>query len=281
MNQKREPLAVAVVTFHRARQLERCLRSLVAAGRASRFELHTRVAVNGSDPESHALLERLSADEPDLALAVLAIDSPCTPSAARNRLLVESNQKSNWLGHSSWICFLDDDAFVDPQFLEQFARAREALPEAVSIGGPNLTPPGASFFSTAAGLALSSRLATFLSFARYRPRGPIRFTDENELALCNLFFRLDTLGPDPFPEALFCGEENWLLSRLEKQGHRLVYDPDLKAWHDRRASPGSLGLQIYRYGKGRGENLLAESFRIQSGVRLVPLACLIWTLTEA
>lgn len=263
-------LSIILATHGRARWLDRCVRSLFAsAALEPGLELELIVGVNGRDPESESVLGELKAVHPVVHWQEL---EPVSPAAARNKLLRSAS--------GDWVQFIDDDAYVEPSFYGEFLRAVGSFADASVIGGPNLTPPGSTLFQAATGLALSSRFATFLSRPRYRPDGRARSCTEEELILCNLFVRstaLQSLGAEPFPESFVCNEENWLLQTLSARGYRLVYVPAFQVWHERRPTALTLIRQVFKYGCGRGQNILHRPRTIRPA-HVIPSLCVLYAL---
>lgn len=259
-----------IVTRDRPDWLKRLLESLlVASGRSSEVALKTIVGLNGPDPASERVLGDFQQSHDQHTLVVTREQEPLTPAAARNRLISTAQ--------GDWLLFIDDDAYVEPDYFERFLEALREFPEAAVVGGPNLTPPGSTPFQRATGLALSSRFATYLTVTRYRKEARIRPCGENQLILCNLFARRDSLPEAPFPENFFCGEENWLLGTLVGQGHLLIHSPELFVWHERRRTFRELLHQVYSYGRGRGLNLRARPEAVKL-VHVLPSICILFTL---
>lgn len=260
-------LSALVVTRHRADWFERCIKSLDAAAKRGQVELSVIVGLNGGDLATSTVIEKFT---PALRAKVTVMQlEPMLPAAARNRLLPYVT--------TDWVFFLDDDAYVDEHFLIEFDCLRKAHAEAVAIGGPNLTPPHSNALQRATGAALSSRFATYVSYARYRKSGGIRLCGEEALILCNLFVRRDVLDENPFPEGFICNEENWLLQTLAINGNSLLYAPHLGLWHERRPTFRKLVHQIYRYGCGRGQNIRRRPTSTRFA-HIVPILCLLFAV---
>ncbi|MBI3557789.1 MAG: glycosyltransferase [Deltaproteobacteria bacterium] len=263
----REPISVQalIVTHGRASWLNRCINSLTrAADHCDEIRLSFSLGVNGSDPQTSQTLD-------ELKLPFIAVE-PTTPAEARNKLFASMT--------GEWILFIDDDAFVAPDFFECFLMALKSFPKSDAIGGPNLTHVDSSPFQRATGQALASRFATFLSYARYRATGPLRACNESALILCNLFVRRSALGALRFPSHIVCAEENWLLARMSEQGAQLVYAPALWVWHERREGFYALAGQVFKYGRGRGQSLRLGLGAIRV-THVLPSLCLFYTAAFA
>jgi glycosyltransferase involved in cell wall biosynthesis len=231
----------------RAAQSRQCLTSLMRAGeRVPNLDLRFLVCASGGHDAVTEMLKDVQGVCPTLSVWFEA--ESLNAAQARNRLLPQAQ--------GEWLFFIDDDAFVDPDFFERFLAALRLFPHADVVGGPNLTPAGSSRFQTASGAVLSSRFAAWSSSARYRPCLPLTIgCDERVLISCNLFVRRSAMAGLKFPEFLTSNEENWLLQEIFEATTALVYAPQVSVWHDRRPSFETMSSQIYKYGIGRGQNL--------------------------
>jgi succinoglycan biosynthesis protein ExoA len=159
-----------------------------------------------------------------------------------------------------WLLFLDSDSRACPGLLTGLLGAAKEL-GAVGVGGPNLAledePPLGRHFDA----VLGSWAGSGASRARYRSVGARRLAGEKELILCNLLLRRDVfLKAGGFREDLYPNEENELLNRLQAQGLRLAYEPNAAVRRPRRRSVGAFGLQAFRYGRGRAQQMRRNAF---------------------
>ncbi len=167
------------------------------------------------------------------------------------------------------IYFLDDDSLALPGNVR---RAVELFrdPKVQMIGGPNLCPEDAPFLEQVFALVLSSWIAFGPSRARYTKVGAVRATSEKELILCNMLARRETvLRHGGFNEALYPNEENALMDNIEREGGKLLYDPELFVWRRPRQTVKAFVKMLLNYGRGR-----AEQFRttptLGSALNFVP-----------
>jgi cellulose synthase/poly-beta-1,6-N-acetylglucosamine synthase-like glycosyltransferase len=155
------------------------------------------------------------------------------------------------------IYFLDDDSRPLPQNIRRALEQFKA-PDVKMVGGPNLCPPDAPTLQQAFALTMASWLAFGPSRARYRAVGTVRSSSEKELILCNLLARRDAvLEKGGFDESLYPNEENALMDALQKDGGKLIYDPDLVVFRHPRPSFKAFCKMLLNYGRGR-----AEQFRV-------------------
>jgi glycosyltransferase involved in cell wall biosynthesis len=259
---------IIVPTQNRSSLLRRCLLSLFAAARNAEISVRVLVCASGADPGTRREAEKLQS----LGIPVYFewVEKPLSAAASRNRLLKYAR--------AEWLFFIDDDAYVDPDFFLRFLNALENFAEADVIGGPNLTPPNSDFFQNVSGTALSSRFAAANSAVRYTIRDAKAFyCGEESLILCDLFVRRHAMADIEFPEHLVCNEENWLLQDLAARKCQMVYAPQIFVWHERRPNLKSFAIQVHRYGIGRGQNLRQRP-RTARLFHVLPSACLLVTL---
>ncbi|OGS06289.1 MAG: hypothetical protein A2270_07620 [Elusimicrobia bacterium RIFOXYA12_FULL_51_18] len=237
------PVSVIIITFRRQSALNACLSSLwAAAARARPLEIIT--AVNGRDDETAVFLRGI--EKKYTLLKVLELPRMCR-GEARNAALKASS--------GGWICFLDDDTEVPPDYFSNLASEIRKGGADVLGGGQAIDPVKASVFERAACFALSSFWGAgpfrvrFRSFYGRRPAGP------NEFILCNLAFRREVLGKElsPFKGHLTSAEENLLLNELAAAGIPMRLTGGLNLIHRRRWDLASFSGQIFRSGMGRAQ----------------------------
>ena len=176
------------------------------------------IAARPGQAEIRAVAASRALDYPADKLEILVARGQ-QPSAQRNAALKAA--------HGDLIYFLDDDSAPEPGNLRR-AVSHFKDPKVQMVGGPNLCPPDAPPIEQVFALVLASWLAFGPSRARYAAVGQVRETSEKELILCNLLARRQTmLDLGGFNEALYPNEENALMDELQKQGGKLIYDPQL------------------------------------------------------
>lgn len=226
-------ISVCIVTRGRSDQLDACLASLDAQADAPAWEL--RLLADGDTSVEAQVRERF----PDAAVGVFR---DARPGGARNFLLGDAQGEV--------LLFLDDDVVVEPHLFRHLADLVAAHPEVSVFGGPNVTPPRSSRFQTVQGAVLGSLVGAGPVRRRYGPH-PLGAADERWFTLCNLAVR--RVAMRPFSDVLVCAEENEVLDCLARDGHRMLYDPELVAYHDRRPTYGGFVRQMVKYGRGRGQ----------------------------
>lgn len=225
--------SVCIVTRGWSEQLDACLGSLAAQDAAPPWEL--RLLADGDTSVAPRVRDRFPT-------AAVGVFRDAHPGDARNLLLSGARGEV--------LLFLDDDVVVEPRLLRRLADLAAAHPEVSVFGGPNVTPPRSSAFQTVQGAVLSSLVGAGPVRRRYG-RHPLGSADERWFTLCNLAVRRAAMRP--FSEVLVCAEENEVLDRLARDGHRMLYDPELVAYHERRPTYSGFAQQMRKYGRGRGQ----------------------------
>lgn len=154
--------------------------------------------------------------------------------------------------------FLDDDVIADNDIFRLAMDEFNAHSDIGVIGGPNLTPPGSSFFQKCSGMVLASVFGSAHARFRYKKARERMPADDSSLIACNLAVKRSVLEKTGlfFNEAVIRNEENLLLGALGAMGIRMLYMPELFVYHERRSNAAELFLQIFRYGRGRAQQTI-------------------------
>ncbi len=172
-------------------------------------------------------------------------------------------------GAAEIVAFIDDDAYPDPAWLAA-AVPHFNDPSVVAVGGPGVTPPGATAGQRASGAIFASRLVTAGTRNRY-VAGARR--DVDMLPSCNLLMRRDVFlrcaatSLDRWP-----GEDVLTCVEATRDGGRIVYEPAALVYHHRRAIFGPHLAQVWRYGRFRGAFVRRERPSWNGLPYLVPAA---------
>jgi succinoglycan biosynthesis protein ExoA len=260
-------LSIVIPTKRRHASLRKCLDSIDASELPEKTEI--LVVCNGSDPQTRTLLgERAKSDA---RLRLLEINE-VSPAEARNAALSKAQ--------GDIVYFLDDDVTIAPDLFSRALITFSSKPDIDVLGGPNLTPPGASIFEQCVGRVLASRLGSGVVCDRYRSRGALRRTSDRSLILCNLAIRRRAIASrhPVFWGHLVCNEENLLLGLLARENRTMLHDPSLIVYHSRRGTLSGFARQIFRYGRGRCQNtvLLPASL---SPIFMIPVFFLFYLLS--
>ncbi len=238
-------ISIVIITYRRLSELSQCLTSVLGADLPSDAEIV--VVCNGREPATSELLESFAARDARLNIVEIQRTSP---AAARNSALARATGEI--------VYFLDDDVTVVPDLFSRALMTFATRPDAMVVGGPNLTPPDSATFQLCVGEVFSSWFGAATVRDRFCRRGGMRPADDSALILCNLALRRPLVSelPEPFKEHLVCNEENVLLGELGASGARMLHDPDLIVYHRRRSNLREFAAQVFRYGRGRWQNTL-------------------------
>ncbi|MEK7859316.1 MAG: glycosyltransferase [Elusimicrobiota bacterium] len=248
----------AIILASRPASLRRCLESLAAAQPKEGFEC---LLVLNDDAQACA--EVAESFTGRIAGLRLIRGAPASLGGARNAALRAAE--------GEWLCFLDDDVTVPPSYFSVLEEKSLRYPEACAIGGPNLTPAASPLFERCLGHLLGSWLGAGPMRRRCAAFDGDTWTDDRSLILCNLSFRRDALLREGlcFDEELVRNEENLLLEQLFSGGRRALHAPELRVYHERRATLAAFSRQCFLSGKGRAEMTLKRPSSL-SAVHLAP-----------
>lgn len=264
-----ESVEVLIVCSERVELLGASVRSLLKA--AAEAELSIKICVLMNSPrnlsEAHPSINSLRANP--LVEVRWHHGDRLRPGDARN-FLIRSLQ-------SPWAFFIDDDAFPSTDIFLKFANLLALRPDAVLVGGPNLTPKDSNPTQMITGAALESLWGTLQSRSRYFPTGVLRPAKEAFLSSCNLFVRRDFLIANPYPKHYRTAEEAYFLSKaIAHHAGQCFYDPQLIVYHHRRGDWPAFSKQVFGYARGRGQ-MIAEGL-IESYWHFVPSLALLFFL---
>ncbi len=156
------------------------------------------------------------------------------------------------------IGFLDDDAFIEPDFLIRVENFFDSYKEIDIVGGPQLTPKEQEGFAKKSGYALTSKFGAAGLSTRYK-KGELNLdADETSITSANLFVKKKVMKKIRFDTKLFPGEDPKFIEDARKEKMKVAYSPDFVIYHKRRENLSGLIKQISNYGKVRPEK---ETFR--------------------
>jgi len=204
------------------------------------------------------------------------------PSASGNR------NKGVHDAQFEWIVFLDDDAVLPIDLLENADSFIQNHASVDLFGGPQLTPPDDGYFAKTSGYVLASYFGSQRMRFRYIKGKENLNADENYLTTALCFVKKSVFATAGyFDESLFPGEDPEFFARVKKHHFILAYAPSVFLYHRRRANYKGFLKQIYLYGKVRlfkekkGNTLvkplyLLPSFFVLYLIAFVPLLFLSW-----
>jgi GT2 family glycosyltransferase len=148
------------------------------------------------------------------------------------------------------LVFLDDDSYPEKNLLK--IAAGYFLDESnVALAGPAITPPDNTFWQRVSGVVFLSKFSGGAP-ERYIPVGKSR--PVQDWPSVNLMVRKkDFLDIGGFDCPYWPGEDTKLcLDLIKKKNKTIMYVPELKVWHHRRAGLAAHLKQIGAYGLHRG-----------------------------
>ena len=217
------------------------------------------VPVENFNPEL-PVLQSLELAGLDPAIDEVIVAEGRAPSRQRNQAVLASR--------GEWIVFLDADSQVPADYFKKVVTFYEKRPRVI-LGGPVLLTEEASEMERLAQALFSSPWLMGRSASRYQSVGVARETDQAELILCHLVTPREVwIELGGFDERLYPNEENEWMDRAESKGIRLIHDPSLFIRRPQRESYEALFHTFFRYGKGRGEQMMIS--RQISWLHLIP-----------
>ena len=239
-----EPVSISVIliTYGRAAMLKACLESLAAAKIPEVAEVIA--ALNGPDPETAGLLRDRAAG--CAFLKVLELPRMCR-GEARNAAFKAAV--------GSWLCFLDDDTEVPPDYFSNLVREINTGGADVLGGGQTIDLKTAPVFEKAVYFTLSSFWGAGPFRVRFRPFEGARAAGPEEFILANLALRRAVLENNSlaFEGHLTSAEENLLLNKLARLGAAMRLSEGLNLLHKRRPDHISFARQLFHSGMGRAQ----------------------------
>ena len=148
------------------------------------------------------------------------------------------------------LIFIDDDAYPEKDFLEKLDQDFTD-DNIVAVGGPAITPEQDNLQQKISGAVFLSKISGGCP-ERYAPVGPKRFIDDwpsvNLSVRKKIFEQVGGFNSAYWPgeDTLFC------LELLQKLNKKILYNPELKVWHHRRAGFLRHLKQVGSYGLHRG-----------------------------
>lgn len=216
-------ISIIICTYNREKYLGETLERLAANRYSDAWEL---VLVNNNSTDSTVqICEAFAAAHAELPFRYF-VETKQGLSQARNRGMLEAK--------GDWLVFLDDDAFVEPNYLERLAQYTKQLPDMTAFGGriyplfeDNNSPAWLCRWNRSwlSALDKGDRLDTFEG-AEY-PIGANMGFCRTMAAACGEF---DTaLGRSG--KNLIGGEEKDYFNRIKAQSGKIYYLPEIAVQH--------------------------------------------------
>lgn len=249
--------SIVIPTYNRPQQLARCLAALVkmtpppATGDLAFAGGYQIVVV---DDGSDVRLDNIVADFETDADVLLIRQENAGPAAARN---AGAQQASG-----QYIAFTDDDCMPATDWLQQFATALDANPDAM-VGGRTLNALPANIYSSA-----SQALIDYL-YRYYSSATQGIFFASNNIAMARSHF-LSIGGFDvSFP--LAAAEDRNLCDCWQQAGYPMKYVPAATIEHAHALSLKSFWKQHFGYGRGAFCFRKVRANRTDESIKVEPL----------
>jgi cellulose synthase/poly-beta-1,6-N-acetylglucosamine synthase-like glycosyltransferase len=143
----------------------------------------------------------------------------------------------------SFYAFIDSDAYPRKDWLRRAMRYFKDKRVGM-VGGPNLTPPNASFWEKVSGYTLANFLASGFASIRYKI-GKNKYV--KELPSCNYIVRKEISGK--YSPNLLTAEDSEFCFSVLKKGRKVLYAGDVIVYHHRRDSFFGHIKQMFIYGR--------------------------------
>jgi cellulose synthase/poly-beta-1,6-N-acetylglucosamine synthase-like glycosyltransferase len=207
------PRVSVVVPLHRDGSVfRRCLREIVEMKSEQSFEV---VVV------SDRVVTHLPAG---VAFASTGSQADTSPA--------EKRDKAVFLARGEYLAFIDDDAYPRSDWLDSALLALVRT-GAVAVGGPGVTPPDSPWRERMGGAVYESRLGSGPLRHRFVSVAPPLFSDD--LPAYNLVISREALeAVGGWSSTFYGGEDTKLCLTLVQAGFRLLYDPQVVVFHNRR-----------------------------------------------
>jgi len=218
-------LSVLICTYNRPELLTRALESLTIHTEEKPDQI---VVVNGGDERTNRLVQSFMNVYKERLEIILVKTANKNVACSRNAGLPHCS--------GDIIATTDDDAEVFPSWVTLMKQTHREHPEAGAVGGLVIGSHTDSLVEKAADL---------ITFPNWSQPRYVR-----TLPTVNISYKrevVESIGQ--LDETLFCGEDvdyNW---RVQKLGYKIYFDPQIKVYHQHRATLNGLLNQHYRYGR--------------------------------
>lgn len=243
-----------ILTKNSAKRIGKCLESLVEMDYPKdRYEI---IVVDGMSTDDTVTIARRYG-----AKVVLCKINGLSLLGVKQGAYSKSRNAGLSVAKGEFVAFVDDDAWLSPEWLRELMDGAFLSPDIVGAVGLSFTPPPTSRIGRYIGvlpLSLPSgdELAP-LPFVQpdYTTRRvsdgfDVDFVWGDYLVTAKqCVYRKSALEKaNGFDENLFCNDDNDMAARLLKMGFKLTFVPTAKAWHQPRQSLHAFAKQQLRYG---------------------------------
>jgi cellulose synthase/poly-beta-1,6-N-acetylglucosamine synthase-like glycosyltransferase len=172
------------------------------------------------------------------------LDNPTGNTAIGRNICVEhatGEMLMNYSGHT----------VAEKNLLKILALKLLGLPkEIVGVGCSNISPEGQNFVGKVSGVAFSGFMGGRNLFPQNAVFDEERFVEHMSFT-CYRREIFDEIGE--FDPGFWCGQDAEFDIRIKKAGYKILYTPETRVYHFKRATVKSLFRQMYRYGIARAK----------------------------
>jgi GT2 family glycosyltransferase len=160
------------------------------------------------------------------------------------------------LAEGKIIAFIDSDCEATKDWLSTLVSKLMQNKPLGGIGGVNLSPSESPLLGKAIDFVFSSYLGSLGSSSLYTPTKPVFVS---ALACINsAFWKKDLRSVGGFDEDFELCEDTNLSYKVRALGHKLLLDPKILVWHNRRDTIRRFAKQFFSYGMGRMRSILTN-----------------------
>lgn len=222
--------SLLIPTRHRQEKLGKCLQSVV------KNSLHPNelVVVDSSNnwPETKKLVYSFRNKLPNTKIIYKKVKH-VNVAYSRNQALK--------LAHGEILGFIDDDVLLEKNWLKKVLATHQKYPKIPEIGGRTLNLNKNNYWAE-----ISSKISESFLENPHKVHYPATLPCLN-LSFKNHFLKNRQLS---FNESLMALEDVEFSLRIRKLGYKILYDPQIKVWHNYRSSFFTFFKQQFWYGRG-------------------------------
>ncbi|HID25584.1 MAG TPA: glycosyltransferase family 2 protein [Thermoplasmata archaeon] len=220
--------------------IEKCLDSIMNLD-YPKDKIEILIAEGPSTDNTHKIVESYAKKCKNIKL----LENPTGNTAVGRNICIEhatGKMLMNYSGH----------VVAEKNLLRVLALKLLRLPKEVAgVGCSNISPEeGQNFVGKVSGVAFSS----FMGGKNFFPQNAVfneeKFVDHMSFTCYRKEVVEEVKGFDP---EFWCGQDAELDIRIKKAGYKILYTPETRVYHFKRAEIKSLFRQMYRYGVARAK----------------------------
>lgn len=219
--------------------IEKCLDSIMNLD-YPKDKIEILIAEGPSTDNTHKIVENYAKRCKNIKL----LENPTGNTATGRNICIEyatGEMLMNYSGH----------VVAEKNLLRVLAlKLSKAPKEIAGVGCSNLSPEEQNFVGKVSGVAFSG----FMGGRNFFPQNAVfdeeKFVDHMSFTCYRKEVVEEVKGFDP---EFWCGQDAELDIRIKKAGYKILYTPETRVYHFKRATIKSLFRQMYRYGVARAK----------------------------